>query len=94
MPHLFVKRDDTEGRDFLYLGTAAACDAGQDTMPDRNGDPVPVVTMRLVLDRPVERGLYDYLTTPSAAAEARDGTEVSWAGRVEAAAALPADSLV
>ena len=94
VPHLFVKRDDTEGRDFLYLGTAAACDAGQDTMPDRNGDPVPVVTMRLVLDRPVERGLYDYLTTPSAAAEARDGAEVSWAGRVEAAAALPADSLV
>lgn len=58
--HLFVKRDDAEGRDFVYLGTVTPHDARNDTMPTNQG--LPVVTMRLRLDAPVEPGLYDYLT--------------------------------
>ncbi|GAA4897430.1 DUF3427 domain-containing protein [Tessaracoccus lubricantis] len=59
-PHLFVKRDDAEGSDYLYLGTVTAHNAHEETMP--TGDRLPVVTMDLRLDQPVERGLYDYLT--------------------------------
>ena len=60
--HLFVKLDDAEGTDFFYLGPVTAGEAKQERMPDGKGSEVPVVTIRLALTTPVERGLYDYLT--------------------------------
>ncbi|MHA7862643.1 DUF3427 domain-containing protein [Tessaracoccus sp. Y36] len=81
--HLFVKRDDAEGRDFLYLGTVSPHNARQETMP--TDDRLSVVTMHLRLDEPVERGLYDYLTAGPAPAQAT----VADLGWREAALDLP-----
>ena len=82
VPHVFVK----QGLDFLYLGSARAEDAVDETMPDGDGGRVAVVTMNLVFDRPIERGLYDYLTmapdtgAPALAESERSLlAEVSWA---------------
>ena len=50
--HIFVKKDDAEGQDFYYLGTAKAHDAVETTMPTKSG-PKSVVSMRLDLEKPV-----------------------------------------
>jgi len=65
--HVFVKRDDAEGTDFIYLGRAHAHAPKQEHMPDGNGGSVSVVTMELRLARPVPRSLFDYLTVGSVA---------------------------
>jgi len=65
--HVFVKRDDAEGTDFVYLGRAHAHAPKQEHMPDGNGGSVSVVTMELRLARPVPRSLFDYLTVGSVA---------------------------
>ncbi len=57
--HVFVKKDDVES-DHYYLGTAAAHDAVQTSMPDANGADLPVVTMTLQFAEPINQGLYDY----------------------------------
>ena len=59
--HVFVKKDDAEGSDHYYLGRAIAHEAGETTMPDAGGRPLPVVTMLLKFDRPIKQGLFDYL---------------------------------
>ena len=71
--HLFVKRDDVEGVDFVYLGTVTPHSPREEAMPTATGS-VPVVTMRLRLEQPVERGLYDYLIAdpPSAKPQPAD----------------------
>jgi len=58
--HVFVKKDDAEGSDHYYLGRATAHEAAQTTMPDDQGQPLPVVTMLLKFDEPVRQGLFDY----------------------------------
>lgn len=55
---VFVKKDDAEGTDFVYLGQADPRDA-QETKTKSNAD---IVNMRLGFKHPLERGLYDYLT--------------------------------
>lgn len=61
--HLFAKKDDAEGTDFFYLGTAQSRDARQEQMPNGKGGELNVVSMSLDFDTPVELGLYDYLRT-------------------------------
>ncbi|WP_200829137.1 DUF3427 domain-containing protein [Arcanobacterium ihumii] len=61
--HLFVKKDDAEGNDFYYLGQVRPSNEIQTVMPNKDGDPLSVVTMNLSLDSPVEQNLFDYLNT-------------------------------
>lgn len=57
---VFMKKDDTEGVDFYFLGYATAHDAEQATMPAGNGSSeVDVVHMKLKLDWDNIQ-LYDY----------------------------------
>ena len=59
--HVFVKKDDAEGSDHYYLGSATAQEAEQTTMPGSAGQALPVVTMLLKFDHPIRQGLFDYL---------------------------------
>lgn len=58
--HVFVKKDDSEGTDFFYLGQARASDARDTTMPGKDGQPLPVVTMLLRFGEPIPAALFDY----------------------------------
>jgi hypothetical protein len=58
--HVFVKKDDAEGSDHYYLGRATAHEAEDTTMPDGNGNSLPVVRMMLKFDDPIKQGLFDY----------------------------------
>ncbi|MFK3938538.1 DUF3427 domain-containing protein [Alkalihalobacillus sp. NPDC078783] len=61
--HLFVKKDNDEGTDFYYLGTAHyAKESAVDTkMPGKDGQLLDVVHMDLILENKVEDKLYSYL---------------------------------
>lgn len=61
--HIFVKKDDDEGRDFYYLGKASPDQntAEQTVMLDKEQKEIPVVTMNMVLEQPIEYKLYNYL---------------------------------
>jgi superfamily II DNA or RNA helicase/HKD family nuclease len=58
--HVFVKKDDAEGSDHYYLGTASVQEAVETSMPDAVGNPLPVVAMTLHFDKPIKQGLFDY----------------------------------
>ena len=58
--HVFVKKDDAEGGDHYYLGQATAHEATQTTMPDSQGEELPVVSMLLRFESPISQGLFDY----------------------------------
>lgn len=60
--HLFVKKDDADGKDFFYLGQVKSRNPEQTTMPGASEQVLNVVTMDLELRSPVEQSLYDYLT--------------------------------
>ncbi|MEK4344419.1 DEAD/DEAH box helicase [Paenibacillus sp. FSL P4-0184] len=62
--HVFVKKDDSDGTEFYYLGKAHPDQksAVQASMVDKNGTSISVVHMDLVLERSVESKLYGYLT--------------------------------
>lgn len=57
---VFVKKDDAEGTDFYYLGSATAHDAEQTTMAGSGGATLDVVRMLLRFDEPIDIALYDY----------------------------------
>ena len=59
--HIFVKKDDAEGLDFFYLGKAHSENSEEKTMPGTKGKVLPVVTMDLKFESPVEESLYDYI---------------------------------
>lgn len=59
---LFVKKSDSEGNDFYYLGKVESQNQQDHKMPVAEGETLDVVTMDLSLLTPVEQGLYDYLT--------------------------------
>ncbi|MCY1683858.1 DUF3427 domain-containing protein [Kocuria sp. SL71] len=63
--HVFAKKDDAEGTDFYYLGQAAPREAEQSQMPDDSGAMLPVVTMKLDLETPLEDSLYEYFLRPT-----------------------------
>ncbi|WP_241975008.1 DUF3427 domain-containing protein [Cryobacterium mannosilyticum] len=56
--HVFAKKDDAEGTDFYYLGTARSQDARQTKMSGENAH--DVVSMTLGLASPIESSLYEY----------------------------------
>lgn len=58
--HLFVKKDDAEGSDFIYLGLVRPNDATQTTMPGKDGTPLSVVTMNLELGTALDGATFDY----------------------------------
>jgi superfamily II DNA or RNA helicase/HKD family nuclease len=66
--HVFVKKDDADGQDHYYLGSATAHEATQTTMPGSRDRVLPVVTMLLRFDAPITQGLFDYFSP----ADARD----------------------
>lgn len=61
--HLFTKKDDGEGFDFYYLGQTSIADQSpkEETMYDKNEKEIPVVTMNMVLEQPVQYDVYHYL---------------------------------
>ncbi|WP_124059293.1 DEAD/DEAH box helicase [Vaginisenegalia massiliensis] len=60
--HLFVKKEDGEGRDFYYLGPVSLVpDSAQNSQMFDKGQPVSVVTMDLKLSHPMTYDLYHYL---------------------------------
>lgn len=63
--HIFVKKDNDEGKDFYYLGKAQPdlSSVVQDEMPNEKGENLPVVTMDLNMQHPIEHKLLHYLTT-------------------------------
>lgn len=61
--HVFVKRDDSDGSDFYYVGRGTPRDAQDETMPVKDGEQ-PVVSMRIDLYQPLGDATFDYLTTP------------------------------
>lgn len=62
---LFVKKDDAEGTDFIYLGQVTPSNVKQTEMPNDKGTLLPVVTMHLTLPRPVDSATFDYFVGPS-----------------------------
>jgi superfamily II DNA or RNA helicase/HKD family nuclease len=60
---LFVKKNNSEGLEFYYLGnlTVKKETAIEKLIPDDKGNMVSVVEMIFLLDNPVEKSLYDYL---------------------------------
>jgi hypothetical protein len=60
---LFVKKNNSEGVEFYYLGNSKVLKetAVEISMPDDSGKSVSVVEMNFILESPVEKSLYDYL---------------------------------
>lgn len=60
---LFVKKNNSEGLEFYYLGNLSVnkSSAIEKLIPDDNGKSVSVVEMTFSLEHPVEKSLYDYL---------------------------------
>lgn len=58
---LFVKKDDSEGTDFYYLGPVRSSSAEEDSISNKEGKELPIVSMNLDLESPVELALYRYL---------------------------------
>ena len=61
--HMFVKKGDSEGRDFYYLGEVdpIKSDISELTMKDKNGKDVPVVNIPMKFENEVRSDIYDYL---------------------------------
>jgi len=61
--HIFVKKDDDEGRDFYYLGQASPDreTVQQDEMVDKKGKLLPVVHMDMIMEKPIDHKLYHYI---------------------------------
>lgn len=61
--HIFVKKDDDEGKDFYYMGEARPDFSSiiESTMLDKKGKELPVVHMNLLLENTIESKLYQYM---------------------------------
>lgn len=61
--HVFVKKDDLEGKNFYYLGRALPNKetVQQDRTEDENGKVSPVVHMNMVMENLIEHKLYHYI---------------------------------
>ncbi|CAM3815833.1 DUF3427 domain-containing protein [Alkalicoccus chagannorensis] len=59
--HLFVKKNDDEGRDFYYMGALLPDKQSvvDTTMPGE--ETIPVVTMNFLLEQKLDQQMYDYL---------------------------------
>jgi superfamily II DNA or RNA helicase len=61
---VFVKKDDAEGTEHYFLGSASAIEAIETTMSGAKNQPLPVVQIVLRFDQPVRQGLFDYFHAP------------------------------
>ena len=61
--HLFIKKENGEGSDFYYLGQTEVDPSNVEntTMSDKNGKTLSVVTMNMILEKPVDNDIYHYL---------------------------------
>ncbi|QCC78780.1 DUF3427 domain-containing protein [Nocardioides daphniae] len=57
---VFVKKSDSDGRDFYYLGTAKVTRAEDSTMKNDKGKSLPVVKTVLTFEQPIQQALFDY----------------------------------
>ncbi|WIM68593.1 DEAD/DEAH box helicase [Corynebacterium breve] len=60
--HLFVKREDADGKDFFYLGQAKATEPKQESMQDDHGKELDVVTTQLKMQIPIPSELFHTIT--------------------------------
>lgn len=58
--HLFVKKSDSEGSDFYYMGRAVPVAWSQQTILDDKGNKLPIVNFRLHLEHSVRDDIYSY----------------------------------
>lgn len=58
--YVFAKKDDAEGADFYFLGSAGSSDAEPTTMRSDEGDSLSVVRMLLNFADPIGHSVYDY----------------------------------
>lgn len=62
--HVFVKKGDFDGKDYLYLGKALSRDHEQHTMNNDKGEVLPVVHMKLDLEHALTASQYDFFVSP------------------------------
>ena len=60
--HIFVKKNNDEGRDFYYLGQAELIHGTEreELTKDKNGDDTDIVTMNLELRSEMPLNVYEY----------------------------------
>lgn len=61
--HIFVKKDDDEGKDFYYLGKAMPDrDTVQQTTIRTESGEKPIVKMNMIMEKPIEYNMYNYIS--------------------------------
>ena len=60
--HVFMKKDDDEGTSFYYLGQVDVLPetAKEESMKDKNGNDVSVVTMNMNFHQPLPMNVFEY----------------------------------
>lgn len=58
--YLFVKKSDSEGSDFYFMGKANPIKWTQTTIKNDNGDELPIVNFKLELEHAVQDDIYEY----------------------------------
>ena len=61
--HLFIKKHDSEGKDFYYIGQLKPLNWKQTTIKNDKGKDLPIVNFRYKLNNPIKENLYKYFTT-------------------------------
>ncbi|RSK43687.1 DUF3427 domain-containing protein [Bacillus canaveralius] len=61
--HIFIKKDDDEGRDFYYLGKALPDKntVQQTVMKDKNEKELPVVQINMIMEQSIDSKIYHYI---------------------------------
>ncbi|OPX45940.1 ATP-dependent RNA helicase SrmB [Ruminiclostridium hungatei] len=59
---LFVKKSDSEGSDFYYMGDVIPCEFKQTTTKDGHGKVLPIVNIVYKLKQQVEEKMFEYIT--------------------------------
>lgn len=66
---VFVKKDDSEGTDFFYLGRSKKPQDAHDTIIQTDKGNINIVSMRLEFEKPLSSETYKHLTSSSPAGE-------------------------
>jgi Domain of unknown function (DUF3427). len=57
---LFIKKSDSEGSDFYYMGNVRPVLWEEVTIQNDKGQTLPIVNFQLELDRSIREDIYDY----------------------------------
>lgn len=60
--HLFVKKSDTEGADFYYIGQVFPIEWKEATISNDKGENLPIMNFRLMIQHTVRDDIYNYFT--------------------------------